>query len=227
VYNDDRATAVSFLKREGLILLHLSIMTGDFNCHSMVWDLSYDTHGAAAAHLLELVQDLELDWDSPANPGPTHVPHVETLNHTVINLIFTPPGVAIELPQRRMVKLQGPSDHIPLLGKICIRPSRVEVSRITIPKDSDEEDAFLGDLFRLVRSVSELPIESQNGVEERASAFASAFSTAWETNMVEVVIKSCSKGWWSKECSEVIKRYRESHNLWHYKQFQLVVKDTK
>jgi hypothetical protein len=98
VYNDNRVTAVSFLKREGLIIPRLAIMTGDFNCHSMVWDLSYDSHGAVAACLLELVQDLELDWDPPANPGPTHVPHVETLNHTVIDLVFTPPGVATELP---------------------------------------------------------------------------------------------------------------------------------
>jgi hypothetical protein len=55
VYNDDRATAVSFLKREGLILPCLSIMAGNFNCHSMVWDPSYNSHGAAAARLLELV----------------------------------------------------------------------------------------------------------------------------------------------------------------------------
>jgi hypothetical protein len=126
-----------------------------------------------------------------------------------------------------MVKLQGPSDHIPLLGKIRIRPARLEVTRVTIPKESDKEDAFLGNLFRLVRSVSALPIESQDGVEERANAFAFAFSTAWETNAVEVVIKSRSKGWWSKECSEAIKRYQESHNPWHYKHFQLVVKDAK
>jgi predicted transposase YbfD/YdcC len=145
----------------------------------------------------------------------------------VIDLIFTPPGVAIELPQRRMVELQGLSDHIPLLGKTCIRPLKLEVTRITIPKESDEEDAFLGDLFRLVRSVSVLPIMSQDGVEERANAFASVFSTAWETNVVEVVIKSYSKGWWSKECSEAIKHYWDSHNPWHYKQFQLVIRDAK
>jgi hypothetical protein len=182
-----------------------------------VWDPSYNSHGVAAACLLKLTQDLELDWDPPANPGPTHVPHVKMLNHTVINLIFTPPGVATELPQRRMVELQGPLDHIPLLGKICIRPSKLEVSRMTIPKESDEEDAFMGDLCRLVRSVSALPIMSQDGVKERANAFALAFSTAWETNVVEVVIKSHSKGWWSKECSEAIKCYRESYNPWHYK----------
>jgi hypothetical protein len=86
------------------------------------------------------------------------------------------------------------------------------VTRITISKESDEEDAFLGDLYRLVRSVLALPIMSQDRVEERANAFTSAFSTTWETNAVEVVIKSHSKGWWSKECSETIKRYRESHN---------------
>jgi endonuclease/exonuclease/phosphatase family metal-dependent hydrolase len=227
IYNDNRATAVSFLKKEGLVIPHLSIMTGNFNCHSMVWDPSYDSHGAAAAWLLELIQDLELDWDPPVNAGPTHIPHVEMLNHTVIDLIFTPPGVATELPQRRMVELQGLSDHIPLLGRIRIRPSKLEVTRITIPKESDEEDAFLGDLYRLVRSISALPIVSQAGVEERANAFASAFSTAWETNAVEVVIKSRSKGWWSKECSEAIKHYQESHNPWHYKQFQLVVRDAK
>jgi hypothetical protein len=101
------------------------------------------------------------------------------------------------------------------------------VTRITIPKESDEEDAFLGDLYRLMRSVSVLPIMSQDGIEERVNAFASAFSTAWEINVVEVAIKSCSKGWWSKECLEAIKHYRESHNPWHYKQFQLVVKDAK
>jgi endonuclease/exonuclease/phosphatase family metal-dependent hydrolase len=171
MYNDNRATAVSFLRREGLVIPHSSIMTGDFNCHSMVWDPSYDSHGAAAACLLELVQDLELDWDPPVNPGPTHVPHVEMLNHTVIDLIFTPPEVATELLQRRMVELQGPSDHIPLLSKIHIRPSRLEVTRISIPKEFNEEDAFLGDLFRLVRSVPMLPIVSQNRVEERANAF--------------------------------------------------------
>jgi hypothetical protein len=61
VYNNDRATAVSFLRKEGLAIPRLSIMTGDFNCHSMVWDPSYNSHGVAAACLLELVQDLELD----------------------------------------------------------------------------------------------------------------------------------------------------------------------
>jgi hypothetical protein len=194
VYNDDRATAISFLRREGLVIPRLSIMAGDFNCHSIVWDVSYDSHRAAAACLLELTQDLELDWDLLANPGPTHVLYVEMLNHMVIDLIFTPLGVATELPQRRMIELQGPLDHIPLLGKICIRPSKLEVTRITIPKESDEEDAFLGDLCRLIRSVSALPIVSQDGVEERVNAFASAFSAAWETNTVEVVIKSRSKG---------------------------------
>jgi hypothetical protein len=77
-----------------------------------------------------------------------------------------------------MVELQGLLDHIPLLSKIRIRPSKLEVTRITIPKESDEEDAFLGDLFRLVRSVSALPVKSQDGVEKRANAFALAFSTA-------------------------------------------------
>jgi hypothetical protein len=170
-------------------------MTGDFNCHSMVWDPSYNSHGAAVACLLKLTQDLELDWDPPVNPRLTHIPHVETLNHMVIDLIFTSPGVVMELPQRRLVKLQGPSDHIPLLGKIRIRPSRLEVTRISIPKELDEEDAFLGDLYRLMRGISALPIVSQDRVKERANAFALAFSTAWETNVVEVVIKSHSKGW--------------------------------
>jgi hypothetical protein len=49
IYNDDRATTVSFLRREGLVIPHLSIMTGDFNCHSMVWDPSYNSHRVAAA----------------------------------------------------------------------------------------------------------------------------------------------------------------------------------
>jgi hypothetical protein len=88
-------------------------------------------------------------------------------------------------------------------------------------------NAFMGDLYRLMKGVSALPIESPDRVEERANAFASAFSTTWETNVVEVVIKSHSKGWWSKECSDAIKCYQESHNPWHYKQFQLVVKDAK
>jgi hypothetical protein len=91
----------------------------------------------------------------------------------------------------------------------------------------DEEDTFMGDLYRLMRGVSTHPIELPDGVEERANAFALAFSTAWETNMVEVVIKSHSKGWWSKGCLDAIKHYWESHNLWHYKQFQLVVRDAK
>jgi hypothetical protein len=49
VYNDNRAIAMSFLKREGLVIPYLSIMIGDFNCHSMVWDPSYNSHGVAAA----------------------------------------------------------------------------------------------------------------------------------------------------------------------------------
>jgi hypothetical protein len=61
MYNDNRATAISFLRRERLVIPHLSIMTGNFNCHSMVWDPSYDSHGVAVACLLKLIQDLELD----------------------------------------------------------------------------------------------------------------------------------------------------------------------
>jgi hypothetical protein len=49
IYNDNRATVVSFLRREGLRIPCLSILTGDFNCHSMVWDPSYNSHRAAAA----------------------------------------------------------------------------------------------------------------------------------------------------------------------------------
>jgi hypothetical protein len=70
----------------------------------------------------------------------------------------------------------------------------------------------MGDLYRLMRGVSALPIGSKDRVKERVNTFALAFSTAWETNAVEVVIKSRSKGWWSKECSEAIKCYWESHN---------------
>jgi hypothetical protein len=49
VYNDDRATAVSFLRREDLIIPCLSFMAGNFNCHSRVWNPSYDSYRAAAA----------------------------------------------------------------------------------------------------------------------------------------------------------------------------------
>jgi hypothetical protein len=92
VYNNEKDTVVNRLIRDIALLPQILYMAGDFNCHSRIWDPRVTSHGGNAAHLMQLVSDLELDWAPPTNHGPTHIPHNTNLNPSIIDLVFVASG---------------------------------------------------------------------------------------------------------------------------------------
>ena len=91
IYNDDRCSALHLLCDAADTLPAFSLMTGDFNLHSEVWNPDVPHHRTDPQSLVDLAQDLGMEWCPFTIPGPTHIPHDEMLRPSVIDLVFTPP----------------------------------------------------------------------------------------------------------------------------------------
>ncbi|KAJ3564061.1 hypothetical protein NP233_g8541 [Leucocoprinus birnbaumii] len=188
---DDSATAINLLHQEVDNLPAFHYVGGDFNCHSSVWDPC---------------------WSRLVNHGNTLILHNLELNGSVIDLVWTQPQPdAINLP-RLEHDHRGTSDHVPISILLPIVEADIRITRTVVPKGSNEEKAFLGDISLGLGLVDTMGLDSDDKIEAAAHAVAEVFSGAWQHHTKEVVITNRSKSWWNDKCDVAIKHYHESRN---------------
>jgi hypothetical protein len=73
VYSDDNGTAIQILKDKASSIPALSLMAGDFNCHSPLWDPGASRCRGMADTLLETAGILGVALAGYTNPGPTFI----------------------------------------------------------------------------------------------------------------------------------------------------------
>ncbi|KAJ3569002.1 hypothetical protein NP233_g5340 [Leucocoprinus birnbaumii] len=103
----------------------------------------------------------------------------------------------------------------------------IRITRTVVPKGSDEEKAFLGDISLGLGLVDMTSLDSDDKIEAAACAVAEVFSGAWQRHAKEVVITNRSKSWWDNECDAAIKRYRELRNPADYTSFRRATRAAK
>ncbi|KAF4613671.1 hypothetical protein D9613_007683 [Agrocybe pediades] len=161
VYNDADGTAVRYLSNHVHELPQLHYMSGDFNIHSREWDPEVTHHRGDAINLLELAADLDLERTQPSNPGPTFISHNPDLRPSVIDLVFH--GIAESASDctfRDPVR-QGPSDHIPIFTVVKLDDEIEPVTRRTIPRDSEAEQAMRTELPQKVADIQVGDLETR------------------------------------------------------------------
>ncbi|KAF4610623.1 hypothetical protein D9613_006810 [Agrocybe pediades] len=208
VYNDADGTAVRYLSNHVHELPQLHYMGGDFNIHSREWDPEVTHHRGDAINLLELAADLNLERTQPSNPGPTFISHNPDLRPSVIDLVFH--GIAESASDytfRDPVR-QGPSDHIPIFTVVKLDDEIEPVTRRTIPRDSEAEQAMRTELPQKVADIQVGDLETREDVERVAQALANAYAEAWMAHSKVFRITKHSQPWWNNECSAKLATYR-------------------
>ncbi|KAJ3570512.1 hypothetical protein NP233_g4352 [Leucocoprinus birnbaumii] len=177
-------------------------------------------HWQSTQSLVDMCSDLRVSWSRPVNHGNTLVLHNLELNSSVIDLVWTQPQPdAINLPRLEHDD-RGTSDHMPISILLSIVEADICITRMVVPKGSDEEKAFLGDILLGLGLVDMTGLDSDNKIEAVAHTVAEVFSGTWQRHAKEVVITNCSKSWWDDKCNAAIKHYCELWNPADYTNFQ-------
>ncbi|KAF4614683.1 hypothetical protein D9613_002817 [Agrocybe pediades] len=227
VYNDADGTAVRYLSNHVHELPQLHYMGGDFNIHSREWDPEVTHHRGDAINLLELAADLDLERTQPSNPGPTFISHNPDLRPSVIDLVFH--GIAESASDctfRDPVR-QGPSDHIPIFTVVKLDDEIEPVTRRTIPRDSEAEQAMRTELPQKVADIQVGDLETREDVERVAQALADAYAEAWMAHSKVSRITKHSQPWWNNECSAKLATYRNDKSDVNWYLFRDTVKRVK
>ncbi|KAF4610622.1 hypothetical protein D9613_006811 [Agrocybe pediades] len=143
------------------------------------WDPEVTHHRGDAINLLELAADLDLERTQPSNPGPTFVSHNPDLRPSVIDLVFHGIAESVSDCTFRDPVRQGPSDHIPIFT-VVKRDDEIEpVTRRTIPRDSEAEQAMRTELPQKIADIQVSDLKTREDVERVAQALADAYAEAW------------------------------------------------
>ncbi|KAJ3563601.1 hypothetical protein NP233_g8834 [Leucocoprinus birnbaumii] len=171
----------------------------------------YSDESSTAINLLHQEVD-----NLPANTLNLH--NLE-LNGSIVDLVWTQPQPdAINL-LRLEHGHKGMSDHVLISILLPNVKADICITQTVVPKGSDEEKAFLGDISLGLGLVDTTSLDSDDKIEVAAHAVAEVFSGAWQHHTKEVVITNCSKSWWDDECNDTIKCYCELWNPVDYKVF--------
>ena len=216
VYSDDDNTAILYLRDHVDELPSFHYMGGDFNVHSKVWDSNVTHHRWAAITLLEIAADLDLEWTQPSNPGPTFISHNEDLRPSVIDLMFHQISDSARSRTNRDPDRKGPTDHIPLTTSVILDSVIEGVTRRSISRGSEAEEAFINDLKTGVPAITVGTLNTSADIDRVAQALADVFSMAWDKHSKEVCITKHSQPWWDDKCTESLSQYKteKSEELW-------------
>ena len=93
------------------------------------------------------------------------------------------------------------SDHAPLTVTISIEKEFVQTAKLLLPKKSDKEEAFIKEVFSIIKSLNTLNFLNQESLEQVINLLVVRTKQAWNTNARKVNITKHSKKWWNKDCN--------------------------
>ena len=157
VYSDDNGTTIRVLKDKAECIPALYLMAGDFNCHTPEWDPGVSGRRGMAMALLETAGLFGASLSGYTNPGLTFISRTQGLRQSVLDLVFVKSTHTLVNTVTREVDLQGPSDHIPVSGKIALGDTST-IECCTLAKGSEEEVLSSLFFFILVLEHSLVPI---------------------------------------------------------------------
>jgi len=119
------------------------------------------------------------------------------------------------------------SDHAPLTVTISIEEEFVQTIKLSLPKKSDEEEAFIKKVSSIIKSLNTSNLLNQESLKQVVNLLVARIKQAWNANTRKVNITKYSKKWWNEDCNRSLNKYKESRSLEDWKLFKRTVKTTK
>ena len=182
VYSDSSHLALNYLKDTEININNLLIMTGNFNIRDSLQDLSFSHHSSISDNLIIIANSFNLDLSTLTNPTPTKYSDTEEEANSVIDLMFFCNG-STELnnyliyPNWYLL-----SDHTPLTVTIPIAKEYITSSKLSIPKKSEEEAAFVKKATAVIKNLDIFNLTDSIKLENLVNLFRSRIKQAWEKN---------------------------------------------
>ena len=205
VYSDSSHSALKYLKDTEVNITNLLIMTGNFNIRDSLWDSSFPHHLSISDDLIIIADSLNLELSLPTNSIPTRYSDMDGESNSVIDLMFLR-SRSNELNNHLIhPNWHLTSDHAPLTVTIPIAEEHVQSSKFLIPKNSEEEAAFVKEATLIIKSLDTSNLTSYVRLEDIVNLFASRIDHAWNENAKKINIMKHSKKWWNEKCSQLSK----------------------
>ena len=165
IYSDVSHSALKYLKDTKVNINNLLIMTGDFNIRDRLWDPSFSHHASISDDLFIIADSFNLDLSIPTNPVSTRYSDTIGKSDSVINLMFLHSSSS-ELNNHAIhPEWWLTSDHAPLTITIPITEKLVLTSKFLLPKNSEEEEAFIKEAALVFKSLDTLNLSNHESLE--------------------------------------------------------------
>ena len=107
-------------------------------------------------------------------------------------------------------ELIGTSDHAPLTAEIQVRQVIVANTKHTLPRESEEENRFLGSVAQTLKGIDTSTLTTPEALEEMSQALSEKVTEAWEEHAKHTRICTKSKGWWTERCTTTRDTWRSN-----------------
>jgi len=105
------------------------------------------------------------------------------------------------------------SDHALLSITILIMNEIINISKLSIQQNSEQETAFIREVISDVKNLNTLNISNKKCFKNTVNNLNSLINQTWNKNMKQMRITRHSKQWWNNKCKQVIDKYRASRSL--------------
>ena len=148
-------------------------------------------------------------------------------SNSVIDLMFLWYGLS-ELDHHSIFpESRLSSDHAPLSVDIPIVEEIIQMLKLTLAPNSDQESNFIKNIISNFKSLDTTNIEDIGQLEQVVNQLGTIINQAWGKNAKKLKISKHFKQWWSNECKWSLNNYRSSRSLENWKKFKKTVKDVK
>ena len=158
---------------------------------------------------------------------PTRFTDNQRDSNSVLDLVFMNPNNMGFNKHILNPDIYLPSDHVPLIIDVGIKEENIDFTFQAIKKDSEEEEAFIKDIIKGVRSINTLDLKNQENIQRCVTTISTTFKAAWSTHSMTKRITKHSKEWWNEQCTECINKYHETSNINSWKAFKSAVLNAK
>ena len=189
---------------------------------SPLQDLNVQYHSIHTEDLMSIADSLDLELATP-----TRFTDNQRDSNSVLDLVFMNPNNMGFNKHILNPDIYLPSDHVPLIIDVGIKEENIDFTFQAIKKDSEEEEAFIKDIIKGVRSINTLDLKNQENIQRCVTTISTTFKAAWSTHSMTKRITKHSKEWWNEQCTECINKYHETGNINSWKAFKSAVLNAK
>ena len=193
IYFDASYSALKYLKDTEVSINNLLIMTGNFNIRDSLWDSSFPYYSSISDNLIIVADSFNLELLIPTNTVPIRYSDTAGEADLVIDLMLLR-SWSIELNNHLIhPDLRLTSDHIPLTITIPIAKEKVNLSKLSILKNSEEEIMFVNEVMTIIKNLNTSNLMDCDKLEDIVNLLVSNIEQVWGKNTKQVNIMKHSK----------------------------------